>query len=102
MKPGKNDIKTNLLIQGDELDAMQDIGYVFTECFGLDTRIANYKGKKPLGLYQWDYECLIAGLDYIVNNEKGREGQSQNDLDLLSNLLERINRVYKKAYDSAG
>jgi hypothetical protein len=99
MKPGKNDIKTKFLIQGDELDAIQEICYVFTECFGLDTRISNYKGKRPLGLYQWDYECLIAGLDYIVNNERGREGLSQKDLDLLRKLLERINIVYSKAYD---
>ena len=99
MKPGKKDIKTNLLIQGDELDAIQDICYVFTECFGLDTRIANYKGKKPLGLYQWDYECLIAGLDYIVNTEKGRDGKSQADLELLEKLLAQINVAYKNAYD---
>jgi hypothetical protein len=91
MKPGKNDIKTNLLIQGDELGAIQDVCYVFTECFGLDTRIANYKGKRPLGLYQWDYECLMAGLDYIVNNERGGEGKSQKELKLLQKLLERIN-----------
>ena len=99
MKPGKKDIKTNLLIQGDELDAIQDICYVFTECFGLDTRIANYKGKRPLGLYQWDYECLIAGLDYIVNTEKGRDGKSQACLELLEKLLAQINVAYKNAYD---
>jgi hypothetical protein len=99
MKPGKNDIKTNLLIQGDELDAIQNICYAFTESFGLDSRIANYKGKRPLGLYQWDYECLISGLDYMVNNEKGKQGISNNDLELLQKLLERITNIYKNTYD---
>ena len=99
MKPGRNDIKTNLLIQGDELNAIQNICYIFSECFGLDSRIANYKGKRPLGLYQWDYECLISGLDYVVNNEKGKQGVSSSDSEILRNLLERINEIYSKAYD---
>lgn len=98
MKPGKHDKKTNLLIQGDELDAIQDICYVFTECFGLDSRIANYKGQRPLGLYQWDYECLISGLHYIVNNEKGKQQVSADDLVLLGRLLERITQIYRNAY----
>ncbi|MDZ7750895.1 MAG: hypothetical protein U5S82_04385 [Gammaproteobacteria bacterium] len=99
MKPGKKDIKTNLLIQGDELDALHDVCYVFTECFGLDSRVANYKGRRPLGLYQWDYECLISGLDYVVNNERGQQGTSSDNLELLKELLERINKIYKNAYD---
>lgn len=99
MKPGKNDRKRNLFIQGDELYAIQDVCYVFTECFGLDSRIANYKGKRSLGLYQWDFECLIAGLDYIVNNEKGRQGVSSKDLELLRNLLIRIDKIYRNTYD---
>jgi hypothetical protein len=98
MKPRKNDIRTNFLIQGEELDALHDVCYVFSECFGLDARIYKYKGKRPLGLYQWDYECLISGLDYIVNNERGREGLSQNDLRLLRKILDRINIVYMQAY----
>jgi hypothetical protein len=99
MKPGKNDIKTNLIIQGDELYAIQDVCYIFTECFGLDSRIANYKGKRPLGLYQWDFECLISGLDYIVNNEKGKQRVSSEDLEILRNLLVRVNEIYKNIYD---
>ena len=99
MKPGKNDIKTSILIEGEELNAIQEVCYVFTECFGLDSQIAKYKGKRPLGLYQWDYECLIAGLDYIVNNEKGRKGVSRSELILLGNLLKRINEIYESVYD---
>lgn len=99
MKPGKNDKKTNLLIQGDELDAIQEICFVFTECFGLDSRVANYKGRRPLGLYQWDYECLISGLDYIVNSERGKRQVSADDLALLGRLLERIRQTYRNVYE---
>jgi len=98
MNPGKNDIKTNIFIEGDELDAIQNVCYVFTECFGLDSRIAKYKGKRPLGLYQWDYECLITGFDYIVNNEKGRKEVSISELQLLGNLLKRIHEIYESVY----
>jgi hypothetical protein len=98
MKPGKNDKRTSILIQGDELHAIQHICYVFTECFGLDSRIASYKGKRPLGLYQWDCEYLIAGIDYVVNNEKGRQSVSRSDLAVLRDLLERICETCKEAY----
>lgn len=28
------------------------------EAFGLDTRILNLKGKRAVGFYMWDLECL--------------------------------------------
>ena len=67
VKPGKNDKKYGLLVQGDELKALQNITHCFCECFGLDTRISNYKGKRAIGLYQWDFECLLGGIFHIIN-----------------------------------
>ena len=40
------------------------------EPFGLDRRIDQYMGKKPIGLYRWDLECLIDVLDFALNNPK--------------------------------
>ncbi len=30
------------------------------EAFGLDRRIEAYSGKRPIGLYRWDLNCLLA------------------------------------------
>lgn len=98
MKPGKRDIKTNLLIQGDELAALQDISYCFTECFGLDTRIINYKGVRPLGLYSWDFECLIAGIESIFMDEKTKNALSPDTAKALTDLLTRIKAIDAAVY----
>jgi hypothetical protein len=73
MKPGKKDIKISIRIQGEELRALQDISFLFTECFGLDSRIGKYRGTRPIGLYQWDFECLIGGIEFAINDEKIRK-----------------------------
>ena len=59
MKPGSRDIKVNILITGEELEELQKHTWSMVEAFGLDRRIEQYKGKRPIGLYQWDMECLI-------------------------------------------
>jgi len=99
MKPGKKDVKTEILIQGDELTAIQNVSYLFTECFGLDSRIAKYKGKRPIGFYQWDFECLIAGIDYAIHDKNSHRWLSENEEVALVNLLEKVNEIYKNAYE---
>jgi hypothetical protein len=98
MKAGKGDIKTNLLIQGEELAALQDISYCFTECFGLDARIDNYKGIRPLGLYSWDFECLIAGIESIFMDERTKNALSPDTAKTLTDLLSRIQTLYAAVY----
>ena len=29
------------------------------ESFGLERRVQRYEGKRPIGLYRWDLECLL-------------------------------------------
>jgi hypothetical protein len=98
MKPGKRDIKTNLLIQGEELEALQDISYCFTECFGLDARIDNYKGIRPLGLYSWDFDCLIAGIESIFMDERTKNALSPDAAKALTDLLSRIKAIDAAVY----
>ena len=45
LKPGKHDIKVNILIAGEELEELQKHTWSMAESFGLDDRIDNYKGK---------------------------------------------------------
>ncbi|EIJ35366.1 hypothetical protein [Thiothrix nivea] len=98
MKPGKRDVKVNVLIQGDELDALQDISGYFTECFGLDDRIYNYKGVRPLGLYSWDFDCLIAGIEDALESTSPYLKLSPTAVRALSDLLIRIKALDAEAY----
>ena len=58
MKPGSRDKKHTILITGLELEEIQRFTGWMAESFGLDRRIADYRGKRPIGLYRWDIECL--------------------------------------------
>lgn len=100
MKPGKKSIKTNIKIQGNKLLALKNISFLFTECFGLDSRICNYKGTRSIGLYQWDFECLIGGIEFAIRDDKTRNTLQDSDLIALENLLNHINEVYRNVYRS--
>lgn len=100
MKPGKNNTKTDIKIQGDKLLALQKISFVFVECFGLDLQICNYKDARSIGLYQFDFECLITGIEFAITNDNIRNALQDSDLNALENLLNHINEIYKTAYRS--
>lgn len=55
MKPGSKDIKTNVLILGQELTELKRHTWLMDEAFGLDSRIEEYKGTRPIGLYSWEF-----------------------------------------------
>ena len=54
IKPGSADRKASILITSLELDELQRFVWMMAESFGLDRRIANYQGVRPIGLYRWD------------------------------------------------
>ena len=64
MKPGKNDRKHQVLITGAELRELQQLD--MPESLGLNRRIERYQGKRPIGVYRWDLECLLATLSLVV------------------------------------
>ena len=98
MKPGKRDIKINFLIQGKELVALHNISFLLSECFGLDARIDNYKGKRPIGLYQWDFECLLGGIEYALNADASTFTNTQKDRNDLVSLFDRMKKMYQQTY----
>jgi hypothetical protein len=65
MRPGKYDRKHQLLITGAELRELKELD--LAESFGLDRRIERYEGKRPLGLYRWDLECLVESLSMVLD-----------------------------------
>lgn len=95
IKPGKRDIKHLMLITGPELASLQALTVHMSESFGLDARIDKYRGKRPIGLYQWDLDCLIGAVETGIREiqTKGQAGYGSygtSDLDSLHRLLQRL------------
>ena len=59
VKLGSRDKKVSLLIAGEELTELKRFTWLMSDAFGLDTRFERYQGKRPIGLYSWDIECLL-------------------------------------------
>jgi hypothetical protein len=98
MKPGKNDRRHEVLITGAELRELKRLD--MPESLGLDRRIEQYQGKRPIGLYRWDLECLLATLSIVAD---GRDlFVSPKGQIALKRLLDRLQAVYTTAYGAAG
>jgi hypothetical protein len=71
------------------------------ESFGLDRRIERYQGKRPLGLYRWDLECLLDSLSMVL------EGHYYGKLPAkrrpaVQSLQDRLRAEYDYAYGQDG
>ena len=62
-----------------------------TEEFGLDRRIKNYQGKRPIGFYSWDLDCLPCIEDTLKDEReypyKNTSGYSESRCDSFSGKL---------------
>ncbi len=70
MKPGKKDIAVQIKISGRQLEELQKHTWLMCEAFGLDTKIGNYKGVRPISFYSWDLDCLLTVLKLTLNDAK--------------------------------
>lgn len=68
IRPGSKDRKASILITGLELDELQRFVWMMAESFGLDRRIANYQGVRPIDLWRWDQECLVDVIDSVLED----------------------------------
>src|SRR5215470_8257699 len=88
MKPGSRDHRHRLLIGGDELRELKRHTGAMAEAFGLDRRIENYKGSRPITLYRWDLDCLMDVIDLALRDERDYPGRAppigQRNLRLLA------------------
>jgi len=71
-----------------------------SESFGLDTRIENYQGKRPIGLYSWDFECLLAVIDYALKDDKEYPDKTTSGYNTLTKLSRLLLDEYHKSLDS--
>lgn len=69
MKPGKRDIPVRIKISGRQLSELQRHTWHMIEAFGLDSKIDNYKGVRPISLYSWDLDCILDVLSMVLNDE---------------------------------
>lgn len=99
MKPGSKDKKLYIKIEGEELDELQKWTYQMAESFGLDRRIGNYAGKRPIGLYRWDLECLEAVISSVLFEDNEYPDKSSFEYKAMSSLYEKIMKLYREAFD---
>jgi hypothetical protein len=94
VKPGSRDRKAKLLITGIELDELQRFTSMMAECFGLDRRIDNYQGARPIGLYRWDIECLVEVIDSVVDDPAYYPTKNSSENQAIRNLRNRLQDEY--------
>ena len=99
MKPGSKDKKIKILITGEELSELQRHSWSMVEAFGLDRRIENYQGKRPIGFYRWDFDCLIDVIDFALNDLKEYPDKNTKEYKALKNLHDRLKDEYKTNFD---
>jgi hypothetical protein len=67
LKQGKNDIKVYIKFETEELELLQENTWQMAESFGLDSRIDNLTGKRKVGFYSWDLDCLESVVGDLTN-----------------------------------
>jgi hypothetical protein len=70
------------------------------EAYGLDRKIENYKGTRPLTLYRWDLDCLLDVIDVALRDERHYPSRSAPGYLALKRLGERLRREYDAVYGS--
>lgn len=98
MKPGSKDKKIKILISGIELSELQRHTPLMTEAFGLDCRIDNYQGKRPIGFYRWDLDCLIDVIDIALNDPRYYPDRNSEKYKALEKLHARLKDEYQKSF----
>ena len=98
MKPGSADIKIHIQIEGEELLELKRHTWAMAEAFGLDSRIERYQGKRPIGLYRWDLDCLVDVIGFVLNDPKAYPSQSAPGYLALRRLQQRLQDRYRQAF----
>ncbi len=99
MKPGPRDTKVNMLIQGLELAELKRHTWQMVEAFGLDSRIERYRGKRPIGLYRWDMDCLIDVMATALDDPSEYPSHDAVEYQTLKRLYARMQEEYRRTFD---
>jgi hypothetical protein len=96
LKPGKYDRRYQVVIKGAELRVLKELS--LPESFGLERRVEQYQGKRPIGLYRWDLECLLDTLSLEMTDRPLHPRPRGRDLAALQSLYARLRKEYEVAY----
>ena len=96
MKPGKNDKIFKILVTGQELEELKKFTGDMAEAFGLDRKIEKYQGKRPIGFYPWDLDCLEDVLSMAVDDTSEYPNKSGPGYEAIMNLYDRIKQMRKQ------
>ncbi len=98
MKPGKNDIPIRVKISGRKLDELQKHTWHMCEAFGLDRKIENYKGTRPISFYSWDLDCLIDVLDLVLGDKSEYPNKNDEGYKTLHELYLYLKKAHKETH----
>jgi hypothetical protein len=98
MKPLPGDHRHCLLISGDELRELKRHTGSMAEAFGLDRKIENYKGTRPITLYRWDLDCLMDVIELALRDERDYPDRSASGYLALKSLGDRLRQEYDTVY----
>ena len=98
MKPGPNDVKLAILITEDELRELKRFTIDMVEAFGLDRRIEAYSGRRSIGLYSWDVDCLLAVMDNALKDQRAYPDKASSSYAALKRLQVRLENEYRKVW----
>ncbi len=93
MKPGSKDKRYRILITGRELEELQRFTGDMAEAFGLDRRIEDYQGKRPIGLYSWDIDCLDSVISLALDDDRAYPRKAGPGYEALKLLGERLKQL---------
>ena len=96
MKPGSKDVKIKITISGEELSELKRHAWQMVEAFGLDKRIERYQGKRPIGFYSWDLDCIIDVIEMALDDPTDYPDKNTTAYKSLKNLLGRLKDEYRK------
>ena len=99
MRLGPNDVKLTILIPGDELHELKRFTIDMAEAFGLDRRIEAYSGKRPIGFYRWDLDCLLAVMDLALKDQRAYPDKTSSAYAALKRLRDRLQEEYRTLWE---
>jgi len=98
MKPGSQDKRYSIRITGHELDELKKFTWHMAEAFGLDRRIENYQGRRAIGFYRWDLDCLQDVIEMALQDEREYPDRSGQSYEAMKNLYDRVKALSDLAY----
>ena len=99
MRPGPNDVKLSILITGDELHELKQFTFDMVEAFGLDRQIEAYSGKRPIGFYRWDLDCLLVVMDLALKDRRAYPDKTASAYGALKRLHDRLQEEYRRVWE---